>query len=282
MDESQEEELVIPLIFSTTEPNESLNGFPDEFPIDDGVFVPPWRDNGAADIIQNSLEEMVRTLYDMISEGRIANNKIMAYRAKFKYPLFLENASFDEEIHEVETMLWVEIFFKFRSLEHRLACSARTAILMAAINLEACVNKFCYFNLGENTTEAIERSPLLTKLAVISRVFGELEFKEKDFYKAAKALFKWRDAFAHGKCPDMPAKTIKQNHLTLPKKQLNSKGVVEETVEHISGYLRVYGYLSEVSESPNKEYNTKQWSLEREIEKLQKFKFKNDLIIECN
>ena len=224
---------------------------------------PAWRNNGADSIIHKSLREIKEILIKMVEEGSIVNKNLQVFYAK--YPSFKEFQEYvdnnplipghlydDEDYAEgaeyrfEQEELW-KITSRFEQLEHDLACSTRTAILMAAIDVEACINRFCYYNLGEATTEAIERLHPISKLTVIHKVLGLGDFKGTTWYEAVKALYNWRNAFAHGKCTDMPTCTLKVNHLSKPKYQASSRDTVNEALKLLEYYVKVYSHLNEIN-----------------------------------
>src|SRR5260370_31889484 len=211
----------------------------DDFP---GPF---WRDNGAASIIIKSLDEIKELLTKMIEEWRVVKKKLQAFYAEF--PFFDEYTSPYEQDALAQEVFY-EIIGDFRLLEHDLACCTRTAILMAAIDLETCVNRFCYFNLDESTTNEIERLNPTEKLTIIHKVLGLGDFKGTSQYEAVKALVNWRNAFAHGKCTDMPTRSLKDNHLSEPQKRPKPGDRLHEVIKCLKYYDVVYSHLNETSE----------------------------------
>jgi hypothetical protein len=174
-----------------------------------------------------------------------------------------------------------DICIRFWNLEHKLKCSARTANIMAAIDLEASVNMFCFFNLGEITTDAIENLPLPGKLTVIHRVLGLSDFKGTKPYEAVRSLVNWRNAFAHGKCTDMPIRSIKVNHLTKPKELAESRDIVRETLELLHRYVVVCTHLRKISKHPyTSGYLVQLDEIEQLLGKIQTFRFIDGLTIE--
>lgn len=276
MVESHEDEVstIDDEIFSLPPPADDLlvSEYPDDF---SGPF---WRDNGAASIISKSLSEIKGILTKMIDEGRVVKKRLQAFYARYPFPLEdaspeEQDAAFDEELR---------ITYRFWQLEHDLECCARTAILMAAIDLEACVNRFCYYNLGEATTEAIERLNPAGKLAVIHKILGLGDFKGTSQYQAVKALADWRDAFAHGKCTDMPANSLIRNHLSEPKNLPSSRDRVYEVLKLLHYYVVVYSHLNEISTHPytKGDYHSDRGFIEVLLEDVQAFRFKDKFTVE--
>src|SRR5439155_6255211 len=79
----------------------------------------------------------------------------------------------EEENREEEAIYnFKDIHEHIVRLQSDLSCSMRTVILMIVIELESEINKFCYFNLGEAVSDAIERLSVPEKLEVIHRILG--------------------------------------------------------------------------------------------------------------
>jgi hypothetical protein len=207
---------------------------------DKEVDGPYWRTNGAIMIVQKSLSEVVRVLASMLREQRIVDKKLGPYFDKYPDdPDSYTDEAADDEFGEICDRLWW--------IESDLSCQTRTAILMATIDLESTINRFCYYNVGETTAESIERLSLTEKLEVIHAVLHLNSFKGTHQYQAVRKLVNWRNAYAHGKCTDMPHNTIKENHLKQPDKFPGSADEVQELLEHLDAYLLISRYLCKIS-----------------------------------
>ena len=171
-----------------------------------------------------------------------------------------------EEFGDICERLW--------NLEADLSCHTRTAILMAIIELESTVNRFCYFNLGETITEAIENLSLAAKIEVAHGAFALPEFKGTHQHHAVRTLLNWRNAFAHGKCTDMPVRSIRDNHLKEPAKYPNPGAEVLEMLTLLHGYLIVSQHLHKISKHPyTSGYPVELNEVEDRLERLQTFQF---------
>ncbi len=227
------------------EPEDDESSLDEAFLPDDleGPGYPLWHNNGATDILSKSLDEVVEIFKLFIEEGRILVQKLLAHITDEEYFYCLEMfGSVPDEEHE--------FFAKYNTLQGRLKLFARTAIVMAVIDLEARINKFCFYNLGEVTTNAIESLTLTSKLEVIHKVLGLAEFKGTSQYAAIRSLVKWRNAFVHGKRTDMPVNSIKENHIAQPKEFRVSRDIVEEALEHLRYYYVIYSHLNKISKHP--------------------------------
>ncbi|HZK52793.1 MAG TPA: hypothetical protein VFC84_01125, partial [Desulfosporosinus sp.] len=133
-------------------------------------------------------------------------------------------------------------------LESKLSSLIDTAILMCCIALESRVNMFCYFNIGEETTDAIETLNLVKKVEVAHRVLRKRPFKGTKPYEAINNLVEFRNLYAHGKCTDRPKDKIRKNHLTHPDSFPEPRDKLVNLIKYIEEYLYVNNHLSCISE----------------------------------
>ena len=228
---------------------------------------PFWRSNGAIFIVLKSLAEVEQVLNKMLREQRIVDSKLDAFYAK--YPPETDESDSDkamEEFGDICERLW--------SLEADLSCCTRTAILMAIIELESTVNMFCYFNLGETVTDAIENLSLVAKIDVAHRALALPDFKGTHQHRAVRTLLNWRNAFAHGKCTDMPVGSIRENHLKEPEKYPDPGNEFQEMLSLLRDHLLVSQHLRKVSKHPyTSGYPVELNEVEDWLEKLRTFQF---------
>lgn len=232
---------------------------------------PYWRSNGAIFIVLKSLNEAERILNAMLRESRIVDKKLEPFFEK--YP--------DEEAFDSEEVLeeFSDIYERLAGLERDLSSYTRTAILMSIVDLESTVNRFCYFNLGEVTTDSIERLSLSEKLEVAHAVLGLSSFKGNRCYQAMRALVNWRNAFVHGKCTDMPYNTIKENHLKKPDKYPSSSDELQELFKLLDEYLLACKYLVKISKHPYTSSPEVLWEEIRwQIDTLRTFHFEDGIL----
>ena len=228
---------------------------------------PFWRSNGAIFIVIKSLAQAEQVLNKMLREQRIVDTKLDAFYGK--YPPETHASESDEAMEE-----FGDICERLWNLEADLSCHTRTAILMAIIELESTVNRFCYFNLGETITEAIENLSLAAKIEVAHRALALPEFKGTHQHRAVRTLLNWRNAFAHGKCTDMPVGSIRDNHLKKPAKYPNPGAEVLEMLNLLRGYLIVSQHLHKISKHPyTSGYPVELNEVEDRLERLRTFQF---------
>jgi hypothetical protein len=228
---------------------------------------PFWRSNGAIFIVLKSLAEAEQVLNKMLREQRIVNSKLDVFYAK--YPPETDATDSDEAMEE-----FGDICERLWELESDFSCCTRTAILMAIIELESTVNKFCYFNLGETVTDNIENLSLAAKIEVAHRVFAFPEFKGTHQHRAVRTLLNWRNAFAHGKCTDMPPGSIRDNHLKEPEKYPNPGDEFHEMLSLLRDYLIISQHLRKISKHPyTSGYPVELNEVEDWLERLRTFQF---------
>lgn len=210
-----------------------------------------WHDNGAALILKGLMQEILKTFNLLIEEARNVKKELLAHITNPDYfDSLVEFAETDEGEIDPRGKLW--------GLESKLKDCAQMAVVMAAIDLEANVNMFCFYNLGEVTTNAIESLSLTGKLEVIHKVLGLTNFKGTHQFAAADALRKWRNAFVHGKCTDMTVRTIKDNHIT-KRVWRDPMNIVREALDHLHEYFVVYSHLEKISKHP---YTTERYAFD--------------------
>jgi hypothetical protein len=102
-------------------------------------------------------------------------------------------------------------------------------------------------------------------------------------YESVIALAKWRNALAHGKCPDMPARSLRENHLSEPKNLHGSGEVVNEVLKLLRHYIVVHSHLNKISQRPSTRgegYNLSYYIKPLLRGVVQAFRFKDEFTIE--
>ncbi len=95
-----------------------------------------------------------RLLGKLLKEERNITPKLEEFYSKHPEEELTEEASY--EFADITDQAW--------GIEALIGRAASTAILMAAIDLESTINRFCFFELGETTADAIESLPMAAKL----------------------------------------------------------------------------------------------------------------------
>lgn len=126
---------------------------------------------------------------------------------------------------------------------------------------------FCFYNIGEVTTEAIETLSLLNKLEVAHRILNIPQLVGTQQYTALKELVSWRNAYAHGKCTDMNTKSLKKNHLESPERYPDYIDSVIILTKQSSNYLYVLDHLRKRSKHPQTSGKLAQHEEIRELNK---------------
>ena len=199
---------------------------------------PWWRDNGAIFVIIKSIEETYSICSSILEESEKISPILAEHYDKWK-----DDYETDEAMSE-----FCEITDEMSLLESKLSSSIDTAILMCCIALESRVNMFCYFNIGEETTDAIETLNLVKKIEVAHRILRKRPFKGTKPYEAINDLVEFRNLYAHGKCTDRPKDKIRKNHLTHPDSFPEPGDKLADLIKYVEEYLLVNKHLSSISE----------------------------------
>lgn len=197
-----------------------------------------WRSNGAVFVILKSLVEIIETIGKLIEEHEIAEPKLAAHYDKYQ----------DDESDEV-MQEFAEIMENIMELESILGNVTDILRLTCSIELEARINMFCFFNIGEVAADAIETLSLVKKMEVAHSVLGVKQFKGSKPYEALNDLVEWRNLYAHGKCTDMPKDKLRKNHLVAPDKFPSPKDNIDDTIKSVSHYLAVITHLRNISQN---------------------------------
>lgn len=222
-----------------------------------------WRSSEASFIMLRALKDVMLTLFRMYLEATRFQEPIREHYAKYGYEA---SKDFVRNLGNISQNLL--------GLSIDLNVHTRTAILMAIIDLEANINRFCYYNLGENTAEAVERLSLIEKLEVIHAVLGQPGFKGTKPYESLRGLVNWRNAFVHGKRPSLPYNKLKKNHLKPLKEVYTPANDVKEMHDHLESYLSLHKHLSLINKyDDTRKYVANLNEIEKHLTAIKKFKF---------
>jgi hypothetical protein len=227
---------------------------------------PFWRSNNSIFIIIKSLKEIHRLVGLLQDENKVVQSKVKKHFGKYT----------DNEYSDQAMIEFAEIIGNFVIYQSELEGFVNTATFMANVELESRINMFCFFNIGEVATDAIETLSLVKKMEIVHCVLGIAQFKGTKPYEALDRLVEWRNKYAHGKCTDMPKDKLRKNHLNYPDKYPSPKEMVENLLKYINHYLIITDHLSQISRHS---YTSGSLSQNIEIEKLKSEIEKSDFHI---
>ena len=215
----------------------------DQLPADPLRMPPPyWRSNGASFQLAEALSILVELLKDLPE----VNERIsMTLEKHYKIFPTLRASSSDEAMEK-----FADICDELWKLEHKIVLKAQLIVLMAAIQVEELINKFCVFNLPREFVETIERLSPAEKLTAGVSALGRRKVRATPAYRAIVELMGWRNAFAHGHCVDRPLKSLRHNHLISPEEYSGVPDSIAKMLKLAAGYTQVSDYIRRVSINP--------------------------------
>lgn len=89
--------------------------------------------------------------------------------------------------------------------------------LLVAISCEGLINRFLYFELPREASETLEKLQPTEKLLLIAAFLKKPKLKSSHIYEGLKAIFEWRNQYAHGHNPGLPTKSLHKNHAQWPR-----------------------------------------------------------------
>ncbi len=228
--------------------------------------------NSAALIILKSLSEMVRLLDLMLHEERVVAEKFERFSQRYASPTLS-----DESLRE-----FGQIYERLWNFETMLSCAARTALVMAVLDIQTTLNRFCVNNIGTVTTEAIRELPLDAQMEVAHRTLGvPEEFRSTPQYHALRELITWHENFSRGTIPDVPAPSIYENNITTPGRYPNPGDEVHQLREYLRHYLVVQHHLLRINEHPFLAYNSSGLEeIEQRLSKIRTFQFSDGRLVD--
>jgi hypothetical protein len=195
---------------------------------------PAWLPNGAESIMSWALYHARETLVKMIAMQPGVTAALAALPP-------------GDERSEAELLRAGEIIQPLDALDFDLGCACYTAILMAVIECESWTNMVAFYRLGETVAQTMESLNPLAKLEVVHRVLGRAQFKGTHQQEALGKLFKWRNAFGHGKNPDRPTKSLRENHLVFPLGATSPREEIANLLAYLDAFIVVQKHLGEIS-----------------------------------
>lgn len=222
-------------------------------------------------IILKSLTEAIRILDLMLKEERIVEQKLAE-----SFGHGVDPRQTGDRMHE-----FGHICERLWNLETMLSCDTRAAILMAAIDLEMAIVRFCQANLGNATTQAIASLALAAQLEVAHRALGiPEEFHDTPQYHALQALLTWRTMFEHGTMIDMPARSVQDQSLMSPGRFPQPGDEVYQLIEYMRHYLVVQHHLIQINEYPHLTRTIADLKeIEHRLNRIRAFQFKHGRLV---
>jgi hypothetical protein len=225
-----------------------------------------WEDNGASTIVVHAALRIAATLEAMTEETECFQQKFVLYGE-------IDSAKIRTRDGQ-ELAKYYVIYRDMFALEIELSCHCRTAILMAAIAIESEVNRFLFFNVGEETTESIERLSVEDKLILAHKILGLTAFKGTKPYQAVVEIMKWRNKFAHGKIPDMPGRNLHAIHVESAGRYKSPGSELADAIKLLGHYLVIRRHIDSMEKGrPGPEGNGDVEAVEAVLRDLKKFNF---------
>lgn len=150
-----------------------------------------WIDPAVHTALIVIVDDIIRAYSDLAAQIPIALEEVRDMSGDFQVTWFRELIHKQEEVVAVRMDMYR---------------------LFAAISCENLINRFCYFELPKETSELIEKLQPTEKLLMIADFLKKPKIKSTHLYEGLKAVFEWRNRFAHGHNPDLPAKSLRKNH----------------------------------------------------------------------
>jgi hypothetical protein len=233
---------------------------------------PSQTGNSAILITLKSLTEVVRILELMLKEERSVSERLERFLGRYANPTISEQSM--QEFRFICERLW--------NFETMLSCSVRTALLMATLDIETTILRFCTYNLGEAATEAIKPLSLEAKLEVAHRALGiPEEFRDTPQCHALHELMAWRDTFKWGSVADVPAPSVTENNIVTPGRFPTPGEEVQQLRDYLRYYLVVQQHLLRINEHPYVARNQNELDeIEQRLNRICAFQFRDGRIVD--
>lgn len=199
----------------------------------DNDFI--WRSNTSCEAFLKNVEVLNNVLlkyFDRMNEISVVEDQLQGLSGPEHDKKLLEQLSIANiRKHEAEGIATIKLYSDIKSM-------IDSSILMACITLESNINCFCYYSLGEECTEAVEKLSMVEKMTVCHSFLmkeNDKKFKTTPCYEAIYKLTQWRNKYAHGKFIESKSNDIKKNNLKEPEK-------IQSTYEHLQDFLKYIEY----------------------------------------
>ena len=193
-----------------------------------------WRSNTSCEAFLKNVEVLNSVLLkylDRMNEISVCEDQLKGLSGPERNKKSEQLINTNIRKHEAEGVPTLKFYSDIKSM-------IDSSILMACITLESNINCFCYYNLGEECTEAIEKLSMVEKMTVCHNFLKNKEdekFKSTQCYEAILKLTQWRNKYAHGKFVDSGSNDIKKNNLKDP-------GEIQSTYNHLQDFFKYIEY----------------------------------------
>lgn len=229
-----------------------------------------WRFNGAGYFVRDALDQ----LHAALDTQYVINPQLRAIRAEMraKYPDW-DGTIQDAPNEYIDRSDMIREFWRAGDTIH---FAATTAILMAAIHLEAMVNYCFYRRFGEAFTESVERLTLANRIEIAHRILGRPNFTGTAPHQALTALYDWRDRFAHGKNPGSKYKDLTRNHLRDVPSTITLPNALTDARSQLRRYLLAMGHIGTLNGYPGDEVLYDEWMVAQKLDEIDAYRFEPD------
>lgn len=206
-----------------------------------------WQDNGAIHILQLQFIRLKELMDRLISQLEHSEPELEGVRKELN-KISVQDRGSNLDVSDRFFELVEEHSKNFVDI-HEIFNLVDIVTLMICIELEMRINKFCYYNIGEETTEAIESLSLIKKLTVAHAILGNLPFKGGKTFQLLNKFVKWRNMYVHGKRPNIRGNQLHKNHFAKSGEFDGLIGTIKVIIKDGEDFLKISKYLSEVSNS---------------------------------
>jgi hypothetical protein len=233
---------------------------------------PYWRSGGAGFQIADALAVLTELLERLPNANLRTSEALEPHYARYRTFRASQSDTAMKQFGDICDELW--------RLEHRIILKTQLVNLMAAIQAEELINKFCVFNLPRELVETLERLSPPEKLTAGASFLGRRKVRATSAYGGALDLMSWRNAFAHGHCVDRPLKSLRHNHLISPDEYPGVPDSIAEMLKLTAGYTRLADYIRRISLNPYTRRASSDW--QEALEKLRivgRYKFSGSRMV---
>ena len=191
-----------------------------------------WRQPGVSQALVFTLAEVISAMLELARK-----------RASLHIVCTMENPTENASCDCYLTQL-----SELTSFEGMVELRCTISSMFAAIACEGMLNQFCFFNLGEDLSESIEKLQPTEKLLIAASVLGHDNVKSSHLYELLKKLMAWRNRFAHCHNPDTPGTSLSRNHADFFHDEIQTfEDYLADFPDHLSAFAELSSWLIEKS-----------------------------------